>query len=113
MKKFEQLPFDDQGKLLDAGLKILDDCNCNTLEQLAAQRGCSVRDVWRLICTNAGLEECEPWVASPKQFESGEFPPWAEVESRYPQSFKDKIQSMIDRIKKQMEEIRKSRASER
>jgi len=80
MKRFEQLHFDEQNLLVIHLMKAFCENDCGSVEQLAHRHDCSVREVWRDICADTGLDECEPWEGYPD-------PPWgwppAEGQARY------------------------------
>jgi predicted transcriptional regulator len=52
MKSFEQLHLDEQNHLLIKILETLGESQCSSIEELAQQRGSSLRNVWRDICAD-------------------------------------------------------------
>ena len=66
MKTFEQLHLDEQTQLLGQLMETLGDNDCYSVDELARRRDCSLREVWRDICADTGLDECEPWNGFPK-----------------------------------------------
>ena len=54
MKKFEDLHIDDQNRLLIDVLRLLADSGCRTIEEVAADRGVNVDELWRDVCADTG-----------------------------------------------------------
>ncbi len=65
MKKFEDLHIDNQ-ILLQMGVLERLGGTCNRLADVAVRDGCTVDDIWRDICDEAGLDLCEPWPGFPE-----------------------------------------------
>jgi hypothetical protein len=65
MRKFEQLPAEDGLDLSLEALRIMCEARCPTLKQLIAKRDCTPRELWREICAERGVDECEPWQGWP------------------------------------------------
>jgi hypothetical protein len=65
VKQFEQLHIEEQNQLLLSLLGLIADSGISSIARLAEKEGCSVRDVWREVCADADLDECEPWQGFP------------------------------------------------
>jgi hypothetical protein len=65
MKKFEDLPLDEQNRLMVVVLEELAAASVSTIDQAAEARGMTVEEIWSEICSDAGLDECEPWTGYP------------------------------------------------
>ena len=64
MKEFEQLRAHDQILLLLTATGMLVE-SAGGFEELARLKECSLQDVWRSICREAGLDQCIPWQGFP------------------------------------------------
>ena len=75
MRQFEQLHVRDQILLLARCLEAIqtETPDAPTIAALACIRGCLVLDVWRDICRDCVIDECEPWQGFPEG--PGKLPP--------------------------------------
>jgi hypothetical protein len=65
MKRFERLHLVEQNQLLIQLLEALGESKCSSIQELSQHRDCSVREAWRDICADTGLDQCEPWDGFP------------------------------------------------
>ena len=75
MRQFEQLHVRDQILLLARCLEAIqtETPDATTIAALARIRGCPVLDIWRDICRDCVIDECEPWQGFPEG--PGKLPP--------------------------------------
>jgi hypothetical protein len=74
VRLFEQLHVRDQILLLARCLEAIQtETPDATIAALAGIRGCTVLDVWRDICRDCVIDECEPWQGFPEG--PGKLPP--------------------------------------
>jgi hypothetical protein len=65
MKRFEDLPIDDQNLILIYMVHVIFATSSKTIGEVAQRRGSTTDELWRDICAQAALEECHPWQGYP------------------------------------------------
>ncbi len=65
MKSFDELPVDDQLQLCLEVFRAMAAAHAADIRHTAEIRGESPAELWRQICREASLEECEPWTGYP------------------------------------------------
>jgi hypothetical protein len=74
MRKFENLEIDEQNRILIVVLEELAAASVSTLEQAAEARGMTVAEIWSEICSDASMDECEPWSGYPARPDHPDWP---------------------------------------
>ena len=66
MKRFVDLPASDQTLLVANALEALAYSGYTRITVAAAARNLTTAEWWQTICTDAGVDECEPWPGFPQ-----------------------------------------------
>jgi hypothetical protein len=74
MKEFDDLPLDEQNRLMVVALEDMAAAGVSTIDQAAEARGMTVGEIWSEICSDAGMDECAPWRRYPARPDRGERP---------------------------------------
>jgi hypothetical protein len=61
MKRFADLPTNDQMVLMLAVFEALIGLRHKSIDEAAAAQEITANDWWRRICADEGFDECEPW----------------------------------------------------
>lgn len=65
MAPFEQLHAEDQIDIVLEMLRLFFDNRAKPIKQIAAARDQTPIELWRKVCADVGLDECEPWEGWP------------------------------------------------
>lgn len=65
MKKFEQLHAEDQADIALEMMRLFFDQRAKPIKEIAAARDQTPLELWRQVCADVALDECEPWQGYP------------------------------------------------